>query len=311
MASMHIICGANRIIKHENIHQNKRIDIKMNKIISGVMLALSFVTTSYAQDFSEVVISAQKANGDVYMLSGAGGNIGVLATEQGLLLVDDQFKPLAEKIEMAMKDISEQSLKYIVNTHHHGDHTGSNGYFSQQAPIFAHENVRNRLRADKESSQEALPVVTYKDGLAIYLANESIQLTHLPSGHTDGDTIVYFKQANVLHAGDLFFEIGFPFIDLDGGGSVKGYLANVNYILDNMPDDVVIIPGHGKLSDKKGLQAFANMIDYSIKRVALALSQGKSDADILKAGIGEQYKDKAWDFISEEIWLKTLIRGLK
>lgn len=275
-------------------------------------LSLTFVVmNAFAQDFSEVEIVAQKASGDVYMLTGAGGNIGVLATDQGLLLVDDQFQSLADKIESAMSTIKDNELKYVVNTHYHGDHTGSNSFFSHKAPIFAHENVRTRLSDKADHDVNTLPVVTYKDGLTIHLANEEIKLTHLASGHTDGDTIVYFKQANVLHTGDLFFEIGFPYIDLNSGGSVKGYLANVNYMISNTSADAVVIPGHGKLSDINGLKAFARMIDYSIKLVEKALSEGKNEGDILSEGIGNLYKDKSWSFISEEKWLKTLISDLK
>jgi glyoxylase-like metal-dependent hydrolase (beta-lactamase superfamily II) len=282
----------------------------MKKVILGLSLVFSCMSV-FSQDFSDVKISAQKAAGNVYMLTGAGGNIGVLATEKGLLLVDDQFQPLAEKIESAMNAIENNELRYVVNTHFHGDHTGSNTYFSHKAPIVAHENVRHRLSQKTEHDVNSLPVVTYKDGLNIYLANENIQLTHLPSGHTDGDTIVYFKEANVLHTGDLFFEVGFPYIDLSSGGNVKGYLANVNYMINNMPDDVVVIPGHGKLTNKADLKAFAIMVDYSIKLVEKALIEGKSESEILAIGIGEQYKNKSWSFITEERWLKTLVKGLK
>ncbi|MDO6444152.1 MBL fold metallo-hydrolase [Colwellia sp. 1_MG-2023] len=282
----------------------------MKKFLLGLTLVLGSINI-YAQQISEIEITAQKAAGDVYMLTGAGGNIGVLATENGLLLVDDQFQPLAEKIESAMQSINNNELRYVVNTHYHGDHTGGNSYFSHKAPIFAHENVRHRLSAKENHDVNTLPVVTYKDGINIYLANENIQLTHLPSGHTDGDTIVYFKEANVLHTGDLFFEIGFPYIDLGSGGSVKGYLANVKQIIEQIPDDVVVIPGHGKLTNKAEFKAFAQMIDFSIKRVEKALSEGKSEADILQMGIGERYKSKSWSFISEEKWLKTLVKDLQ
>jgi cyclase len=282
----------------------------MNTLILAIILAFGSTKIS-AQQLSEIEITAQKAAGDVYMLTGAGGNIGVLATDKGLLLVDDQFQPLAEKIESAMQTIKNNQLRYVVNTHYHGDHTGSNSYFSHKAPIFAHENVRHRLSAKADHDVNTLPVVTYKDGINIYLAKENIQLTHFPRGHTDGDTIVYFKEANVLHTGDLFFEVGFPYIDLEGGGDVKGYLANVKQIIAQIPDDVVVIPGHGKLTNKAELKAFAQMIDFSINRVEKALAEGKSETDILKMGIGEQYKSKSWSFITEEKWLKTLVKGLQ
>ncbi|MBA6416850.1 MBL fold metallo-hydrolase [Colwellia sp. 6M3] len=278
--------------------------------ITILLSAVVSVSTS-AQEMAEAEITVQPAAGNVYMLQGPGGNIGVLATDKGLLLVDDKFAPLAEKIEAAMKGIEDKELKYVINTHFHGDHTGSNKFFSHKAPIFAHENVRNRLSNKTDHHTESLPVVTYKDGITIYLDNEEVQLTHLPKGHTDGDTYVYFKKANVLHTGDLFFEVGFPYVDLKSGGSVKGYLAGVKHMLKNTPDDVVIIPGHGNLTDKKSLLAFAEMMEFSINKVSTALAAGKSEQQILTDGIGEKYKHLSWAFITEEKWLKTLVADLQ
>lgn len=278
--------------------------------ITILLSAVVSVSTS-AQEMAEAEITVQPAAGNVYMLQGPGGNIGVLATDKGLLLVDDKFAPLAEKIEAAMKGIEDKELKYVINTHFHGDHTGSNKFFSHKAPIFAHENVRNRLSNKTDHHAEDLPVVTYKDGITIFLDNEEVQLTHLPKGHTDGDTYVYFKKANVLHTGDLFFEVGFPYVDLKSGGSVKGYLAGVKHMLNNTPDDVVIIPGHGNLTDKKSLLAFAEMMEFSINKVSIALAAGKSEQQILTDGIGEKYKHLSWAFITEEKWLKTLVADLQ
>jgi glyoxylase-like metal-dependent hydrolase (beta-lactamase superfamily II) len=284
---------------------------KKSLVAVTLFFSVAAVSSVNAQSMADSDITVQQAAGDVYMLQGPGGNIGVLATDKGLLLVDDKFAPLAEKIESAMKELEDKELKYIINTHFHGDHTGGNQFFSHKAPIFAHENVRSRLSSKAEHSTDSLPVVTYKDGITIYLDNEEVQLTHLPKGHTDGDTYVYFKKANVLHTGDLFFEVGFPFIDLKSGGSVKGYLASAKHMLKNTPDDVVIIPGHGKLTNKKSLLAFAEMIAFSIDRVTLALAAGKSEEQILSEGIGEKYKHLSWAFITEEKWLKTLIADLK
>jgi glyoxylase-like metal-dependent hydrolase (beta-lactamase superfamily II) len=284
----------------------------MKKILIATLISFaSLPFTSHGQDYSKVEVTATKVAGEVYMLTGSGGNIGVLATEAGLLLVDDQFQPLAKKIETAMSALSNNTLKYVVNTHYHGDHTGGNSFFSDKAPIFAHHNVRKRLSVDKAVDDASLPVVTYQDGINIHLAKEKISLTHLPSGHTDGDSIVYFTQANVLHTGDLFFQGRFPYIDLKSGGSVKGYLTNVNYMIANTPDDVMIIPGHGSLTNKAELKAFAAMLNFSIERVSSALAAGKNEKDILAMGIGDKYKAFAWRFITEERWLKTLITDLK
>ncbi len=282
----------------------------MKKMLLSILLYVLTLNV-IAQDFSDVEINVIKASGNVYMLQGAGGNIGVFATEEGLLLIDDQFSPLAERIEAAMKSIINKDLKYIINTHYHGDHTGSNSFFSHKAPIFAHRNVRARL-ADKEPfEQVALPVVTYNEGINIYLAGEAIQISHYPNAHTDGDSIVYFKKANVLHTGDLFFELGFPYIDLKHGGNVKGYLSAVEQIIAKFPDDVIIIPGHGQLTNKVRYQEFADMIKYSIKHVTQLLAQGKTEQEIITIGLGKKYQAWSWSFINEEKWLKTLISDLK
>ena len=281
-------------------------------MITKLLGALALIThiSSTAQTMVDAQITAQAVAGDVYLLQGPGGNIGILATDKGLLLVDDKFSPLAKKIENAMQGIENKPLKYVINTHYHGDHTGGNAFFAQKAPIFAHENVRNRLSMDSEN-QESLPVVTYQDGIKIYLDNEEVILSHLPAGHTDGDTFVYFKKANVLHTGDLFFEVGFPYVDLKSGGTVKGYLASVKAMLASTPDNVIIIPGHGKITNKQRLKDFATMIEFSISRVNYAIAAGKSDDEIIAAGIGEKYKSLSWAFITEEKWLKTLVTDLR
>ena len=245
------------------------------------------------------------------MLTGPGGNVGVLATNDGLLMIDDKFKPLAEKIEQAMKNIVDQPLKYIVNTHMHGDHTGGNAYFSAHAPIIAHANVRKRLSSKADHDHASLPVITYQDGITIHLSDETITLSHYPHGHTDGDSVVYFKEANVLHMGDLFFEGRFPFIDLNNGGTVKGYLANVKSIATHFPADTKIIPGHGNLTDINGLKAFITMLEFSIARVEKAIANELSLQQVLEQGIGEEYKNLSWNFITEEKWLTTLYKDLK
>jgi glyoxylase-like metal-dependent hydrolase (beta-lactamase superfamily II) len=289
------------------------MSLNLTKLVSFFTL-LFIINSSYANKYADVKIKVIPASDNVYMLKGAGGNIAVLATSEGLLLVDDQFAPLAERIEKAMKSVVDKPLKYIVNTHYHGDHTGSNSYFSHQAPIFAHENVRERLKnknKDKaDAEKQALPVVTYKDGINIFLDNETIQLTHLENGHTDGDTIVYFNKANVLHTGDLFFAGAFPYIDLKSGGSVKGYLAAVTYMLEHTPDDVVIIPGHGKLTNKSSLKAFAQMIEFSMKLVNVSIEAGMSEAKLIEKGLPEKYQTFGSGFINEEHWLKTLYSDL-
>src|SRR5262249_53014294 len=188
------------------------------------------------QDFDKVEIKATEVAGTVYMLEGAGGNIGVSAGDDGLLIVDDQFAPLAPKIEAALKGIADKPLKFVLNTHWHGDHTGGNAAFGMKAPIIAQTNVRKRLlegnaqRQIPPAPKEALPVVTFDEDVTIHFNGEDIHVVHYPHGHTDGDAIIYFPSSNVLHMGDDFFNGRFPFIDVSSGGSVKGLIANIEKV---------------------------------------------------------------------------------
>jgi cyclase len=237
------------------------------------------------QDFSKVQIKVTKVAGTVYMLEGSGGNIGVSVGEDGIVIVDDQYAPLAPKIEAALKGITDKPVRFIINTHWHGDHTGGNVEFAKLAPIIAQENVRKRLATGgkvgrfgkvEPAPKAALPVVTFSERATVHLNGEDIRAIHFPHGHTDGDSVIFFAQSNVVHMGDDFFNGIYPFIDLDSGGSVKGMLADVARVLNEIPDDVKVIPGHGPLGDKAGLRAFAEMLQGTSGAVEQALQQGKS-----------------------------------
>jgi glyoxylase-like metal-dependent hydrolase (beta-lactamase superfamily II) len=267
----------------------------------------------YANQFDDVIIKPTQVTDKITLLKGAGGNIGVFESSHGLIMIDDQFEPLAERIEQAMTKISSQPLRYIINTHFHRDHTGSNSVFGIKAPIIAHENVRLRLLTnlkEQNKSSELLPKITFDQSLSFYIDDEKINLTHFKHAHTDGDSVVYFDKANVLHTGDLYFELGFPFIDLKHGGSVKGYLAAVEQLLAQLPNDVKIIPGHGELSNKARYQTYRDMIANSIQHVELQLQAGKSKQQIIADGVPQQYKHWSWQFINEEKWLTTLVDDL-
>jgi glyoxylase-like metal-dependent hydrolase (beta-lactamase superfamily II) len=208
------------------------------------------------QDFSAVQIKVTKVGGTVYMLEGAGGNIGVSVGEDGIVMVDDQFAPLAPKIREALKGITDKPIRFLLNTHFHGDHTGGNARFGSEATIIAQENVRKRLKEGgtvlgtevKPAPKEALPVITFNDRATVHLNGEDIQAIHFPHGHTDGDSIIFFPQSNVVHMGDDFVTYGFPFVDVRSGGSVSGMIAGVEKALSMAPPDVKVIPGHGQLS---------------------------------------------------------------
>ncbi|MCU7553722.1 MBL fold metallo-hydrolase [Alteromonas sp. ASW11-19] len=265
--------------------------------------------SSQANDrFADVKIKATALKGAVHMLQGAGGNIGVSAGEDGILIIDDQYAPLAEKIAAALGELGSDSPRYIVNTHYHGDHTGANAFFHEHkdSTIFAHKNVRVRLANDDKVSAAALPVVTYAQGLTLHFNGETVHVMHLPDGHTDGDSAVWFEEPDVLHTGDLFFNERFPYIDLKGGGSVTGYIESVKTLLAKIDDDTVVIPGHGPLADKADYQQFLDMIEATREIVLTHKREGKTVEEVVAAGLGDKWQSWSWKFITEEKWIRTL-----
>ena len=277
--------------------------MKKRALYSFISLVVLGVGTAFVQAQDEAISPVHVA-GNIHMLEGSGGNVGVSAGEDGILIVDDKFEKDEPRVRELLKDINPGPLKFVLNTHFHGDHTGANGSFGKEAVIIAHEKVRERLSADKP--KEALPVITYEDKISVHFNGEEIDLIHLPAGHTDTDSVVYFRGSNVVHMGDLFFSGRFPFIDLDNGGSVQGYRDNVATILATLPDDVKVIPGHGPLSTKADLQKFLAMIDECVASVKEQVAAGKTIQDIEAKGVPAAWKDWGWRFISEERWLITL-----
>ncbi|NCP63336.1 MAG: MBL fold metallo-hydrolase [Paraglaciecola sp.] len=276
------------------------------------MMAMLTTGVAHAQDvFEKTNIKVDKLHGSVAMLTGMGGNIGVSAGEDGILIIDDQFAPLAEKIAKALDGMGDKPVKYLVNTHYHGDHTGSNAYFTEvkSSTIFAHDNVRTRLAADEKVSASALPVVTYAEGITFHFNNDTIKVMHLPAGHTDSDSVIWFEQANVMHAGDLFFEGLFPYIDLDGGGTIAGYIANVKQLISMVNDDTQIIPGHGKLSSKTDYELVLKMLTETADFVKSKKAMGVSLPDLISAGLDKKWQAWSWEFINEEKWISTLYKG--
>ncbi|MDC8832267.1 MBL fold metallo-hydrolase [Alteromonas gilva] len=280
---------------------------KFYSVIAASLMLISGVSAAQDQ-FADVEISVTSLSGSAYMLQGAGGNIGVSAGEDGVLIIDDQFAPLAPKISAALGELATDAPSYVINTHYHGDHTGSNGFFHEHkgATIFAHENVRVRLASDDNVSPSALPVVTYEQGIKIHFNNETLHVFHLPSGHTDGDSVVWFENANVLHSGDLFFNERFPYIDLGAGGSVEGYIKSVETLLTKIDADTQIIPGHGPLATKADYESFLAMIKATKAFVDAQKAAGMSVDDVVKQGLPEKWAQWSWNFITEERWIKTL-----
>ncbi|MFV7783629.1 MBL fold metallo-hydrolase [Shewanella marisflavi] len=279
-------------------------------LTSLLLYCVSISYTAAEDKFAQVKISATKLTEHIYMLSGAGGNIGVSAGEDGVLIIDDQFAPLADKISAALADIQTGKPKYIVNTHYHGDHTGGNGFFGQTGAIFAHDNVLKRLASDEKFSPEALPSITYEQGIKIHFNRDTLHLVHLGAAHTDGDSVVFWRNAPVVHMGDLFFKDRFPYIDLKAGGSVLGYRDSVATILARVDEDTKIIPGHGDLATKQDLIRFKKMLDLSIDWMMQQLKAKKSLDEIKQQGLPEALQGWGWKFISQETWIDTLYNGL-
>ena len=280
--------------------------------ISLHAILLSFaVSVSAQQDFSKVEIKATHVSGNIYMLTGSGGNIGVSIGPDGILIVDDQFAPLAEKIETALKQLNPGKLKFVLNTHFHGDHTGGNAHFGQQAHIIAHTNVRKRLGGKFGDSNPELPVITFDDSLSVWFNGEEIKLVHVPPAHTDCDSIIYFTGANVIHFGDTFFSGRFPNIDLGGGGDVRGYIRNVEDAIKKVPADAKLIPGHGPLSTVKELKEFHEMLTETSGIVEKAIASGKTLDQIKTDGLPEKWKSWAVPTLTTARWLEILYSGLK
>lgn len=291
----------------------------MTKPTLAIALAIAASAAAVAQDddFSKVEIKAVPVAGTVTMLEGAGGNIGVSAGPDGVLIVDDQFAPLADKIRAAIGAIKPGKIAFLVNTHWHGDHTGGNGVFGKEATIVAQENVRKRLsspdtgpgRRPGPVAKEALPVVTFEHDVTIWFNGEEIAIHHLPHGHTDGDSAIVFKGSKVVHMGDQFFNGMFPFIDTDSGGDVEGYIKNLGDMVAACPPGAKIIPGHGPLATLDDMKKEHAMLVATSEIVKKRIAAGMSLDDAKKAGLPDEWKKFATGFMPAERWIETLYRN--
>ncbi len=263
----------------------------MKKI--SVLVCLTMVTDLTAQDdFSDVQITSEKLTDNIYTLFGAGGNIGLAIGDDAAYLIDDQFGPLTEKIVAHVKTITDKPIKFVLNTHFHGDHSGGNENLANAgAMIFAHDNVRKRMEAgDEPSPKKALPVVTFNDKMTLHLGNgKSLHAMSVNPAHTDGDTYYYFPEDNVIHMGDNFFSGRYPYIDIDSGGDIDGLISNVTMAVGIVDDTTQIIPGHGKVSSKADLQDYKNVLITLRERVKKARDEGNSLENTQKLGLSKEW----------------------
>ena len=277
----------------------------LSRGLLGVALLITAHSASAQDQFADVTIETIPVAGNISMLVGQGGNIGVSAGEDGILIVDDQYAPLAGRIREALAELGTDTPKFLLNTHFHGDHTGGNADFGMESLIVAHENVRVRL-ASGDAPAQALPVVTYDDDITIHFNGEDITLIHMPAGHTDTDSVVLFEDSGVIHMGDHFFNGGFPFVDLGSGGTVQGYLSNLEKILSWIDDDTRVIPGHGALASKADLLEFYNVVRDTSVAIRIKKSQRMSKDEIVAEGLDPSLESWGQGFISEQRWIETV-----
>ena len=270
-------------------------------------------------DYSKVEIKPTKLGDSITMLAGAGGNMAILTGPDGVILIDDQFAELSDKIKAAVAAVSDRPIRYLINTHWHGDHTGGNENFSKGgAIIVAHDNVRRQMSVEHfmkafnsqvpPSPMAALPVITFNDSLIVHLNGEELRIFHVKNAHTDGDAIIHFANANVVHMGDTFFNGRFPFIDLDSGGSVRGLTQDIAVLLAELPRDVRLIPGHGPQGTMQDLQVYYDMLVEAQQLVAKALATGKDPAAMKQDKLLAKYASWSWAFIDADKFIDILVR---
>ena len=294
--------------------------MKLRSVIFA-LLALSAAPVAAQQDFSKVEIKAQELAPGVAVLFGAGGNIGVSYGEDGTTLIDDQYAPMTEKIQAAVASLGATPVKFLVNTHWHGDHSGGNENLGKAgAVIMAHDNVRVRMANDQKTSfgeikaspKAALPVITYADGLKLHLNGEEVRVIAMPPAHTDGDSIIHWTKSNVIHMGDLFMlQISFPFVDRDSGGDVRGFVTAADKVLAIANDQTKIIPGHGAIATKADLQNHRNMIAAVIAKVEAGIQAGQTLDQIKASKPTEGFGVNPKGFISADAFVETVYNNLK
>jgi len=305
---------------------NGRMRLAMIWAAAVAAMALGRTASAQQQDFSKVEIKVSRVSGSIYMLEGAGGNIAASVGEDGIVIVDDQFAPLAEKIQRALKDIgvTDKPVRFVINTHYHGDHTGGNEPFNNAgSTIIAHDNVRKRLETggtagngasikmeNKPAAKAALPLITFQHDVTVHLNGEDIRAMHFPSGHTDGDSIIFFPKNNVVHMGDDFVRYGFPFIDVASGGSVQGIIDAMEKTSMQLPADVKVIPGHGALSNMDDVRAYTKMLKETTAVVQKALDGHKTLEQMKQEKILAPWEKFSGNFVNTDAFIETLYNSL-
>jgi glyoxylase-like metal-dependent hydrolase (beta-lactamase superfamily II) len=286
--------------------------------------AALFATTAFAQqDFSKVQIKTEKLSATTYMMTGEGGNLGLSIGEDAVFAIDDQFAPLTPKIKAAIAKLTKKPIKFVLNTHWHFDHTGGNENMGKAgALIVAHENVRKRMSADgfikffgmktKAEPKVALPVVTFTQDVTFHINGDEVYAYHVANAHTDGDAIVHFRNSDVIHMGDTFFNKMYPFIDTSSGGKVDGMIGAADRVLAITGDNTKIIPGHGPLASKADLKVYRDMLATVSARIKTQIKDGKKLEEVLAAKPTAEF-DEVWGkgFLMPQKWVEMMYENLK
>jgi cyclase len=308
-----------KVIKHATLLS------KLARIL-GVALFICEGSRAQDKDFSKIEIKVTKVSGNIYMLEGGdAGNIAASVGEDGIVIVDDQYAPLADKIQAALKNlkITDKPVRFVINTHYHGDHTGGNPFANTGSTVIAQDNVRKRLETPgiagngssikmetKAAPKGALPVITFEHDVTVHLNGEDIRALHFPAGHTDGDAIIFFPKNNVVHMGDDFVRYGFPFIDVSSGGSVQGMIAAMEKCSAQLPPDVKVIPGHGALSNLDDVRVFVNMLKETSAVVQKAIDEHKTVEQMKQEKILAPWAKWSGGFLDADKFIETLYNSL-
>lgn len=254
----------------------------MKKILPALITGLLLSTTAQANDGP---VTAQKLSEHVYVLFGQGGNIAASVGDDGIYIIDDQFAKLSDDIKKTISDLKPGSAEFVINTHHHGDHTGGNENFAKAgAHVIAHDNVHKRLEEQHGEGSDFLPRISFGHDLKLHFNNEHAHVVHYEHAHTDGDSVIFFSNDNIVHMGDIYFNFGsLPFVDVDSGGSVDGILAAVNDVVNQIDGNTKVIPVHGKVSDRSGLIAYGKLVQNAKDVMLKAMQNNASLEQVLKA----------------------------
>lgn len=280
----------------------------MHKTLKATLIGVSALAAASVPAFAQDISPLKDG---IHVIQGKGGNIGVSVGDDGVFMIDDQFAPATEAILAQIRTVTDKPVRFLVNTHFHRDHTGGNENLGKAGVlIFAHDNVRERLLGGG-ASKAALPVVTFNDTTTFHMNGQTIEVFHVAAAHTDGDSMIHFRDANVIHMGDTFFNGFYPFIDAKSGGSIEGVFAAIDKVLAMADADTVIIPGHGPVGDRDDLVAYREMLTKTRDNLVPLIAQGKSADEIVAMKPNAEFDD-SWGggFLNPERYVRVLHAAL-